>query len=483
MRCPDCGFENSEDAVICDLCGRSLESSDVSIFESEPLSRKPVKKVKKNKRMLAGAVIAGIIVMIAIVITFILVFGKKTPEPVPEPEPIEQIQPPAKDVEPIPEPEPPEVDIDYTLYTGAWKTGTQNAGGTSLNIKSVENGALLFDVFVFSASSEAKTASLTDVHAVCDGRTASFSFADDGWGNSGTGTLIFGTEQIGVNILITASAGRGWGIQTDCIVKRPSAQPAESDVQVPTAEGVTPPVVKTEVMLGTVNASGGLNLRKSAAADGEKIILLQDKSEVIVYGNNGDGSWLYVQYGGYIGWVSSSYITIGISLNLLTADTARTIFRPILLAYASCENGFYGAKADTSKTFSYDGIDASTACFEVSNASTVEQLDVFLRGCLADNIVDGYKISEHFIVRDGRLYVLVAPRAGAMYDGASIQLEKTLDDTYYVSADCYGEDGLYTGTTVFTVKMLNGRFKITGTDSVYQKSGMTTSAAGDEISW
>ncbi len=56
----------------------------------------------------------------------------------------------------------------------------------------------------------------------------------------------------------------------------------------------------------TVRAGGGLNIRNSPG--GGKIGNVPNGASVYVYYYNDAGTWAYINYGGYYGWVSSSYL-------------------------------------------------------------------------------------------------------------------------------------------------------------------------------
>lgn len=489
--CPHCKSKISSDTAFCPVCGGKIQQpadvlaakrTDVSIFEDDPALLKPEEK-KNKKGLVAGLILAGVIVLSAIAITVVLVFRKPPVEPEPpvqtpvvtEPEPTPEPQP-----KPTPEPEVPE-EINYNDYIGQWLCGTTSTGQTKVEIKSVSDSLLVFDVSVISAAPANRVASAENLVATCEGRRATFSFADDGWGNSGTGTLVFGKNQVGVVVNLSKAAAGEWSLQTDCIVKHPSEQPAED---IPVQEGVTMPDVKVTASYAYVSAAGGLNLRKAPMQVGAKILLVPDGAEVTLYGKNQDGSWLYVLYGGTVGWVSSEYVRVGEALSVeYTSENVSTLFRPLLLAYASSINGFYGANVDMDKIYKLNGVDEAISCYKVMNATTSAQLDALLRLYLKADLVDGYHIEEHLVEQDNNLYVLVVPRGGYAFDAGSIQLEKKDGADYYISADGYGEEGMYVSTTIFIVQKIDGRYKITGVDSTYQKSNVDSPLQENIVRW
>lgn len=241
-------------------------------------------------------------------------------EPQAEPEP-EQTQPETQTPE-QPEPEPV-VNVDYATYAGQWMYGTDSTGKTELNIKSVSGSTVIFDLKVSSPAADGKTAQITDCSAVCEGGMGRFTFEDDGFGNAGSGTLVFGKNQVGVSATITSAAkNAAWRLACDVIVKRPQDLPqeetpqevpdgGEDELQIPTADGVQAPssVLATSEKL-TVSAEGGLNLRKAPDTSAEKQTLIPDGSEVVRYAVSEDGTWSYISYANYVGWVSSKYLVL-----------------------------------------------------------------------------------------------------------------------------------------------------------------------------
>lgn len=241
-------------------------------------------------------------------------------EPQTEPEP-EQTQPETQTPE-QPEPEPV-VNVDYATYAGQWMYGTDSTGKTELNIKSVSGSTVIFDLKVSSPAADGKTAQITDCSAVCEGGMGRFTFEDDGFGNAGSGTLVFGKNQVGVSATITSAAkNAAWRLACDVIVKRPQDLPqeetpqevpdgGEDELQIPTADGVQAPssVLATSEKL-TVSAEGGLNLRKAPDTSAEKQTLIPDGSEVVRYAVSENGTWSYISYANYVGWVSSKYLVL-----------------------------------------------------------------------------------------------------------------------------------------------------------------------------
>lgn len=217
----------------------------------------------------------------------------------------------------------PVVNVDYTSYTGQWMYGTDSTGKTELNIKSVSGNTVVFDLKVSSPVADGKTAQITDCSAVCEGGMGRFTFADDGFGNAGSGTLVFGKNQVGVSATITSAAkNAAWRLACDVVVKRPQDLPqeetpqevpdgGEDELQIPTADGVQAPssVLATSEKL-TVSAEGGLNLRKAPDTSAEKQTLIPDGSEVVRYAVSEDGTWSYISYANTVGWVSSKYLVL-----------------------------------------------------------------------------------------------------------------------------------------------------------------------------
>lgn len=240
------------------------------------------------------------------------------PQTDPEPEPTQpELRPPEQ-----PEPEPV-VDVDYATYAGQWMYGTDSTGKTELNIQSVSGNTVVFDLKVSSPAADGKTAQITDCSAVCEGGMGRFTFADDGFGNAGSGTLVFGKNQVGVSATVTSAAkNAAWRLACDVIVKRPQDLPqeelpqqvpdgGEDETQIPIAEGVQAPssVLAASEKL-TVSAEGGLNLRKAPDTSAEKQTLIPDGSEVIRYAVSEDGTWSYISYANDVGWVSSKYLVL-----------------------------------------------------------------------------------------------------------------------------------------------------------------------------
>ena len=95
--------------------------------------------------------------------------------------------------------------VDYSDYVGEWISTKDlwNKGGVILEIKSIKNNAVKFDLTSVSSAPYNRIAYIENVSAEIVGGVVNFSFKDDGWGNSGSGMLVLRSGKVYVETSIS----------------------------------------------------------------------------------------------------------------------------------------------------------------------------------------------------------------------------------------------------------------------------------------
>lgn len=114
--------------------------------------------------------------------------------------------------------------IDLKKYSGAWystdykkikdSNGEAVPVGSEMNLDMSEDGkANTMQLTSTSLPPASRFASLESKFSLEDNEDkGSFEFGDDGWGNSGTGTIKLGQDKIVVEIKLKNSSNENWGI-------------------------------------------------------------------------------------------------------------------------------------------------------------------------------------------------------------------------------------------------------------------------------
>ena len=98
---------------------------------------------------------------------------------------------------------------DYSVYEGEWKN---SSGDVTLVVEKTHENSIMFSIS--KVVSGQKNATLQSAVAKIEDDIAAFEFSDDGYGNSGTGKLMFGKESIVCSIIIDREDGDQWYVQS-----------------------------------------------------------------------------------------------------------------------------------------------------------------------------------------------------------------------------------------------------------------------------
>lgn len=83
----------------------------------------------------------------------------------------------------------------YQEYVGSWQQegsdDVENKGGARLEILSVDEANMVISFGIYAGGGVYNGVEVSNVTAVIEDGQATYAFADDGYGNSGKGTLIF----------------------------------------------------------------------------------------------------------------------------------------------------------------------------------------------------------------------------------------------------------------------------------------------------
>lgn len=192
-KCPYCKKELPDEAAFCPYCMQRLG-------EVNQISPAPVRK--KSKKMLW---------LLAIPIVAVLIFGGlMTWKMIDKNSPDENVNNPSYFDD----------TVDYTQYVGLWKSEESNEL-TMLEILSVKNNSIVFDLTRASSKDQSQVARLVNVSSEIVDGTVSFSFEDDGWQNSGKGTLKINSEGIYVETtVLEKNRNAAWSIEGSANLKR-----------------------------------------------------------------------------------------------------------------------------------------------------------------------------------------------------------------------------------------------------------------------
>lgn len=114
-------------------------------------------------------------------------------------------------------------NVDLNSYIGNWQS-EQNKdvylyGGVSLNILEKTSETITFTLTAIQAPPANRIAIIENITAKINSNQADFIFADDGWGNAGTGTLLINDNNIYVKTeLTTIEPTSNWNLSVDCNV-------------------------------------------------------------------------------------------------------------------------------------------------------------------------------------------------------------------------------------------------------------------------
>ncbi|MEG0737136.1 MAG: hypothetical protein RR441_09730, partial [Longicatena sp.] len=84
------------------------------------------------------------------------------------------------------------------IVVGQW-----SGNNSTLHIKSVDNNKAVFTLQSYDPSNSENVASLDGIEGSINANTMTFDFKDDGYGNSGTGSIVFDSTQAIFNITFT----------------------------------------------------------------------------------------------------------------------------------------------------------------------------------------------------------------------------------------------------------------------------------------
>lgn len=155
MYCKNCFRKITSDSKFCRYCGAEVEK----------------KKEKRNKVVL-GIVIAVVVILIGVSVGFCvqeLIAGNTEP-------------------------------ADYSDYVGVWQEensdDVETRGGVRLEIVAANGDNLTISFGIYDGGGAYNGVEVENVNAVIEKGIAIYSFADDGYGNSGKGTLVLNDSTI-----------------------------------------------------------------------------------------------------------------------------------------------------------------------------------------------------------------------------------------------------------------------------------------------
>ncbi len=210
--CPNCGNELPKEANFCPYCMTKLIAEDGTEIHSK-------KKISQKK--LQRIIGVEIIVIICILIAILLIsrpFDKTTDS---------RQQHDKKE--------------QYTDYLGVWydkehknSKSITETGGKKIEICKVDGENIVFSITSVSRSIDSKTAHLDYLKAKLKNGQADFVFSDDGFKNSGVGTIYLKEGNVHANIRLNSSdTGGSWDISMDtefvCVQKYKVGQTIDID--------------------------------------------------------------------------------------------------------------------------------------------------------------------------------------------------------------------------------------------------------------
>ncbi len=204
-QCPFCKKELPDELEFCPYCMQKLNQ----VREFSSVSIKP----KSSKKFLIAAFVSIIILITAsVTIWYFSVSNKNLPSS------------DATASLTVSE------QTDYSGYIGIWQSKditTQNAeqqleGGTTLEIITVKDSVIRFNLTKTSDYPNQRIAQLSNITAEIIDNVVSFSFSDDGWGNRGTGKLTFSKDEIYAEVtVLEENSTAQWNIaMTSYLTKR-----------------------------------------------------------------------------------------------------------------------------------------------------------------------------------------------------------------------------------------------------------------------
>ena len=103
---------------------------------------------------------------------------------------------------------------DYSSYEGVWEA--YNGGSTVLTIESIKDNKITFTL-VKNSSGTDRFARIEHIEADIKDGVASFRFSEDGWGNGGSGKIVFGNDYVVVQteIDVVTDAWYNWDISME----------------------------------------------------------------------------------------------------------------------------------------------------------------------------------------------------------------------------------------------------------------------------
>lgn len=209
MLCAKCNSELPEEASFCPYCMTQL--GDVIDYSS---NYKKERKIK-SKLIILGFLVLGVI---------IFVLGKNQDSDTTK----NKDEEPTVSVDTNKNTVDKEIDAknDWEfvpeLYCGTWYNedfsgeSPELEGGMVLNIISVNQDKIIFDLFSYQKPPQSRIAQIYNVEANIVERTAEFVFRDDGWGNGGLGIITFLEDSVCISIkLTTVNSDSLWGMAVD----------------------------------------------------------------------------------------------------------------------------------------------------------------------------------------------------------------------------------------------------------------------------
>lgn len=199
--CKFCGKELDDEANFCPYCMKKQTEC-----ESTPL---PPKRGAKPQIIIIAA---AAVLIAALSVFLILRHGKKAADVPALSQTVSEVSEQSTSAD------SDEVSLapqkDYSSYEGTWEA--YNSGSTVLDIESANESNVVFSL-VKNSAGEYRFARIEHISAEIKDGVAAFKFTDDGWGNGGTGKLIFDDESITVQteISVVTDAWYQWDISME----------------------------------------------------------------------------------------------------------------------------------------------------------------------------------------------------------------------------------------------------------------------------
>ncbi|MCI5602170.1 MAG: zinc ribbon domain-containing protein [Lachnospiraceae bacterium] len=139
-------------------------------------------------------------------------------------------------------------------FIGTWFDENANGfpeevGGVELNIFAIKDNLVLFSLELTQSPPASRIAAIYDYSAIINDGKAEFSFSDDGWGNAGSGTITFLSDnRIYVKTTFTKLDSTAmWDLSVDNYLKKDNENVVENTVDLMNVLGNEISVLETKI--------------------------------------------------------------------------------------------------------------------------------------------------------------------------------------------------------------------------------------------